>query len=62
MGKRPIPEESPQEGEELYILCYEKECDVLNHPQWQIASFKNKKVAKIWKVDRVKIYKIIHGR
>jgi len=62
MGKRPLPEESSQEGEELYILCYEKECDALNHPQWQIAAFKNKKVAKIWKVDRVKIYKVIHGR
>ena len=62
MGKRPLPEESDQEGEELYILCYEKECDALNHPQWQIAAFKNKKVDKIWKVDRVKIYKIIHGK
>jgi len=61
MGKRPLAEGSPQEGQELYVLCYEKECDVLNHPQWQIASFKNKKIDKIWKVDRVKIYKIIHG-
>jgi len=62
MGKRPLAEESPQEGKELYILCYEKECDVLNHPQWQIAAFKNKKIAKIWKVDRVKIYKVVHGK
>jgi len=62
MGKRPLAEESPQEGKELYILCYEKECDVLNHPQWQIAAFKNKKIDKIWKVDRVKIYKIIHEK
>jgi len=62
MGKRPLPEESNQEGEELYVLCYEKECNVLYHPQWQIAAFKNKKIAKIWKVDRVKIYKIVHDK
>ena len=61
-GKRPLAEDSPDEGNELYVLCYEKSCDVLNHPQWQIAAFKNKKISSIWKIDRVKIYKIIHGR
>lgn len=61
-GKRPLSEESSLEGKELYVLCYEKECEVLNHPQWQIAAFSNKKIAKIWKVDRVKIYKLIHGK
>jgi 4-amino-4-deoxy-L-arabinose transferase-like glycosyltransferase len=62
LGKRPLSEESSEQPQELYILCYEKECDALNHPQWQIAAFKNKKVADIWQVDRVKIYKIIHGK
>lgn len=62
MGKRPLSEESSDQPKELYILCYEKKCDALNHPQWQIAAFKNKKVEKIWKVDRVKIYKLIHGK
>ncbi|PIV09532.1 hypothetical protein COY89_04715 [Candidatus Roizmanbacteria bacterium CG_4_10_14_0_8_um_filter_36_36] len=60
MGKTPLSDESSEQPKELYILCYEKECDALNHPQWQIAAFKNKKVEKIWKVDRVKIYKLIH--
>lgn len=62
LGKRPLSEESSDQPVELYILCYEKTCDALNHPQWQIAAFKNKKVEKIWKVDRVKIYKLIHRR
>lgn len=61
-GKRPLSEESSIEGNELYVLCYEKICDVLYHPQWQIAAFSNKKIEKIWKVDRVKIYKIVHGK
>lgn len=62
LGKTPLSEESNQQPEELYILCYEKECDALNHPQWQIAAFKNKKVEKTWKIDRVMIYKLIHGK
>ncbi len=61
-GKKPLSEESSIEGNELYVLCYEKNCDVLNHPQWQIAAFSNKKIKKIWLVDRVKIYKIVHGK
>lgn len=61
-GKRPLAEESPQVGNELYVLCYEKSCDVLNHPQWQIAAFNNKKIKSIWTVDRVKIYQLIHGK
>jgi hypothetical protein len=61
-GKRPLAEESPQVGNELYVLCYEKSCDVLNHPQWQIAAFYNKKIKSIWTVDRVKIYQLIHEK
>ncbi len=61
-GKKPLSEDSSVEGNELYVLCYEKTCDVLNHPQWQIAAFSNKTIAKIWTVDRVKIYKIVHEK
>ena len=62
MDKRPLSEESSDQPKELYILCYEKECDALNHPQWQIAAFISKKVEKTWKIDRVKIYKLVHGK
>jgi len=62
LGKRPLSEANADRPKELYILCYEKDCDALNHPQWQIAAFKNKKVDKIWKIDRVKIYKLVHGK
>lgn len=62
LGERPLSEASADQPKELYMLCYENECDALNHPQWQIAAFENKKVDKIWKIDRVKIYKLIHGK
>jgi len=62
LGKTPLSEESSLQPKELYVLCYEKECTVRNHPQWQIAAFKNKEVEKTWKIDRVKIYKLVHGK
>ncbi len=61
-GKRPLSEDTREEPRELYVLCYYPECDVLNHPQWQIASFQNKKVATIWEVLGIKIYKVIHEK
>ncbi len=58
--KAPLEENSNETAELLFILCYQKECDVLNDPQWQIAAFANKKVAKIWNIEGVKIYKLEH--
>lgn len=65
MGKPPLSESANEQAEELYILCYKKDCSEVAHPQWQIASFKNARVATIWSVDtvdKVKIYKVVHGR
>ena len=59
-GKRPLPADTLQEPLELFVLCFEKDCQVLGSPQWQIAAFKRAKVDKIWKVEGVKIYKLIH--
>jgi len=60
-GKRPLPADTLQEPLELYVLCFEKDCQVLGNPQWQIASFKDAEVDKIWTVEGVKIYKLIHN-
>jgi hypothetical protein len=61
-GKRPLAEDSPQVGKEIYVLCYEKKCNVLNHPEYRLTNFGNKKIKSIWTVDRVKIYQLIHGK
>lgn len=60
MKLKPLPADTPIEPAELFVLCLENTCDVLNNAQWQIAAFKNKKIAKIWEVEGVKVYKIIH--
>src|SRR3989344_944786 len=66
-GSRPLPADTLANPRELYILCFEKDpdrpiggCRVLGNPQWQIAAFYNAKIAKIWEVEGVIIYKLIH--
>ena len=58
-GKRPLPADTLIEPKELYVLCFEN-CQVLGNPQWQIASFKNAAIDKIWKTENITIYKLIH--
>lgn len=61
-GFRPLAADTLIEPKELYVLCFDKDCDVLGSGQWQIASFKNKRIVKIWTVEGVKIYKLIHAK
>ncbi len=60
--KKPLPDNTLQEPQELFVICKQKPCNVLGHPQWQIASFSNAKIVKIWNVDNLKIYKLIHKK
>ncbi|OGK13671.1 hypothetical protein A3A93_00650 [Candidatus Roizmanbacteria bacterium RIFCSPLOWO2_01_FULL_38_12] len=59
-GYQILSHDSPQQAEELYVICFQK-CTPQDDPQWQIAAFYNKKVVASWKADRATIYKIIHG-
>lgn len=59
-GYEILAQDSPAQPEELFVMCFQ-ECIPQDDPQWQIAAFQNKKVITSWKIDRVTIYKIIHG-
>jgi NADH:ubiquinone oxidoreductase subunit K len=60
LGIDVLPEDSTQQAEELYVMCFE-ECNPLGDGQWQIAVFSNKTLDQTWSVENVKIFKIIHG-
>lgn len=59
-GKRPLASDTLIEPVELYALCFEIECQILGNPQWQIAAFKKAAIDKIWTVEGVTVYKLIH--
>lgn len=62
-GPRPLPYDSPEEGKELFVMCfYGENCKIIGNPQWQIASFSNPKIDTIWKLELVTIYKLVHEK
>ncbi|GIW62366.1 MAG: hypothetical protein KatS3mg090_0192 [Patescibacteria group bacterium] len=59
-GKTPLEENSAEIPKELFVFCY-RDCDnILGNDLWQIAVIKNKSIAKTWKIDNIKVFKIIN--
>ena len=61
-GHKALPEYSPKIAQELFILCFTKDCLILGNPQWQIASFYKPKIDKIWTVNSITVYKLVHDK
>lgn len=61
-GKTPLSESTIANPQELFVLCFKPPCNVLNDAQWQIAAFQQKKIDKMWTVDNITIYKVIHKK
>jgi len=59
-GKTALAETSLQQPNELFVICHLDKCKPTDNAQWQIAVFKNKKISKMWIINGLKIYKIIH--
>lgn len=58
-GKRAIEKDSLEKSNELFVVC-EKDClPIIGNPQWDIAYFAPNKIIGEWKVNGVKIYKLV---
>lgn len=58
-NKRSIEKDSIERANELFLVC-EKKCEpIIGNPQWDIAFFAPNKIIGEWKVENVKIYKLI---
>ena len=57
--KRSLEKESIERANELFVVC-EKDClPIIGNPDWEIAFFAPNKIVGEWKVNDVKIYKLI---
>ena len=61
-GFEALPENYPGQPDEFFLMCYLEECTISGNPQWQLSAFRNPKIDKIWKVEGIKIYKLVHGK
>jgi len=48
--------------EQLFVVCEEKDCQPIGHPQAEIANFGWAKIDRVWEFPwGVKLYKLIHN-
>jgi len=47
---------------QLFVICEEKKCEPLGHPQWEIAGFGRAEIEGQWPVGPVKVFKLGHYR
>ncbi len=57
--KRPIEKDSLEKAYELFVVCEKKCTPIIGNPQWDIAYFAPNKIIGEWKVENVKIYKLV---
>lgn len=47
--------------DQMFVLCNKKPCRILDSPSWNISMFGPAKIDKIWEVEEITIYKLIHN-
>lgn len=58
-GERPMPEDSFDQPAEIFAIC-SGPCEPVGNAQYQLAAFKNGRIAESWHVMHVTIYRIVH--
>lgn len=44
---------------QMFVLCNKEPCQIIDSPSWNISMFGKAKIAGEWRVDDVKIYKLV---
>lgn len=57
---KPASREKVEITNQMFVLCDQEPCQIINSPSWNISMFGKAKIDKIWKVEDLKIYKLIH--
>jgi len=57
--KRAIKKDSLDKADELFVVCEKKCTPIIGNPMWDIAYFAPNKIIGEWKVNDVKIYKLV---
>ncbi len=59
-GLHPANRQKVEITNQLFVLCNQEPCQILNSPSWNISMFGPAKIDKIWKFEGIKIYKLVH--
>lgn len=59
-GHVPVNREKIEISDQMFVLCSQKPCRVIQSPSWNISMFGRAKIATIWDVENITIYKLVH--
>jgi len=61
-GHVPVSREKIEISDQMFVLCSQKPCRVIQSPSWNISMFGKAKIATIWDVENITIYKLAHDK
>lgn len=59
-GLYPADRKRVEITDQMFVLCNKEPCQILNSPSWNISMFGPAKIDKIWNVEGIKIFKLVH--
>ena len=61
--KSPLRNTHLEITDQLFVVCepWQIDCQPINHPQWEIASFGWAKIINTWEISGIKIFKLVHN-
>lgn len=61
-GLKPANRQKVEITDQMFVLCAKEPCLIENSPSWNIAMFGQAKIDKIWSIEGLKIYKLVHPK
>jgi len=58
-GLRPADRRKVEITDQMFVLCSKEPCQIIDSPSWNISMFGKAKTAGQWKIEDIKIYKLI---
>jgi 4-amino-4-deoxy-L-arabinose transferase-like glycosyltransferase len=59
----PVKDAHDQITQQLYVICepWQIDCQPINNPQWEVASFGWAKIDKQWEINGITVFRLIHN-
>ena len=60
-GYKPVDRKKVEISDQMFVLCSKEPCQILDSPSWNISMFGKAKIDRIWNVEGIKIFKLVHN-
>lgn len=61
--KAPLEDTHQKITDQLFVACepWQIDCQPINNPQWEVASFGWAKIVDTWEINGIKVFKLVHN-